>query len=167
MKFRLLSRSRNPTGTVRYLLNWIDQLYSQPGKHWGPKFSRYFCTKLLIPYAISNLKDIGRIRLDAYPHNHNAQSQLRALALSVDPTVKLELTQPINEIITTFVQEKDRLAELVESLEGKTEPDELVQRQFCTQQMEFCDNAIYSLNLLLDYFAWADRIDNMCAQAMA
>ena len=152
---------------LNYLLNWIDQLYSQPCKHWGPKFSRYFCTKLLIPYAISNLKDIGRIRLDAYPHNHNAQSQLRALALSVDPTVKLELTQPINEIITTFVQEKDRQAELVESLEDKTEPDELVQRQFCTQQMEFCDNAIYSLNLLLDYFAWAEHIDSMCAQAIA
>lgn len=149
------------------LFSWIDQLYSQPGKHWGPKFSRYFCDKLLAHYVVSNLKDIGRFRLDAYSHNQHAQSQLRALALSVDPTVKLELTQPINEIITTFVQEKERQAELVESLEGKTEPDALVQRQFCTQQMEFCDNAIYSLNLLLDYFAWADRIDNMCAQAMA
>lgn len=144
-----------------------NQLCSQPGKHWGPKFSRYFCNKLLNNYAVNNLKYIGSFRLDAYRHNHNAQSQLRALALSVDPTVKLELTQPINEIITTFVQEKERQAELVESLAGKTEPDALVQRQFWTQQMEFCDNAIYSLNLLLDYFAWADRIDNMCAQAMA
>ena len=149
------------------LLSWIDHLYSQPDKHWGPKFSRYFCDKLLAHYVVSNLKDIGRFRLDAYSHNPHAQSQLRVLALSVDPTVKLELTQPINEIITTFVQEKERQAELVESLEGKAELDALLQRQFWTQQMEFCDNAIYSLNLLLDYFAWADHIDSMCAQAIA
>ena len=134
--------------SLKILLNSVCKAFSEPFAYWGPKFSEFYFSQLL------ELFDVGRRCTSLELKQH--EPALSALALSLDPQVRVQAIKRIKQSINACDTEIARLEQSAAS--NEIYRDDALRCERINR---------HNLQLLLRYFEWADELKAMCERALA
>ena len=128
------------------LLNSAHKSFSEPFVHWGPKLSEFYFGQLVDQFVVGS----RCTTLELMPQ----APALRALALSLDPKVRVQAINRIKQNINACNAEIARLKQ--PTAFNEIYRDDALRYEHMNR---------YNLQMLLRYFDWADELNELCARA--